>query len=123
VSSTLDRGCFKYYVFRYSLSYASLPIRFHTNKGANSGHTRASVLCFTIHEDSPFKQILTAELAFHKGPTFDKLAPGQPSREEIVQWGLSEGQEGHVKRLSNSLHVANHERTNAGISREEAATF
>ena len=112
----------KYYVFRYSLSYASLPISFHTNKGVNSGHTRASVLCFIIHWDSPFRQILTAELAFHKPPTFDKLAPGQPSREEIVQWGLSEGQEGHVKLPSNSLHVTNHRRANAGVSREEAAT-
>jgi hypothetical protein len=56
----------------------------------------------------PFKQILTAELAFDKPPTFDKLAPGQPSREEIVQWGLSEGREGHVKLPSNSRHVTNH---------------
>ena len=122
MSSALDQGHLKYYVLRDSLSYASLPISFHTNNGVNSGHTRASIPCFTMDGGSPFKQILTAELAFDKPPAFGKLAPGQPSREEIVQWGLSEGQEGHVKLPSNSRHVTNHRKTNAGLSREEAAT-
>lgn len=50
------------------------------------------------------------------------MSPGQVSREEMVQWGLSERREGNVKLPSDPLHVTNLQRTNAGPSREEAAT-
>ena len=49
VISTYSGLFLKYCILRHSLSYASLPISFHTNKGVNSGHTRASVLCFTMN--------------------------------------------------------------------------
>ena len=78
--------------------------------------------CFTTYEDSTIRQTLTAELAFDKLSVFDKLAPGQPSWEEIVQWGLSEGRQGQVKLPSDPLHVSNYEMMDAGLSRAEAAT-
>jgi hypothetical protein len=73
------------------------------------------------NECSTFGQILTAELAFDTLPVFGKLAPSQPSREEIVRWSLSEGREGHVKPSSDPVDMINHRKTNAGLPREEAA--